>query len=261
MDTGIHVANLSAWFGTKQALFDIGMEIPSKKATAIIGPSGCGKSTFVRCLNRMHETLPDTRVAGKVSIGDLDVYGKGVSAVWIRRRVGMVFQKANPFPTMTIYDNVAAGLKLNGFRNRRELDNVVERSLKQAGKEDPMMMKTQEEMFDKLYLGPAFGWAAKYGFGLPLSYLVIADSFLHSGSMLDFLMNRFPEKKPAAGGDSKVWITAYTKTRKDWLTSHSNSLLRNTVYRCNCYLIQIDKNNWDLEETPVVMHGTPVNYA
>src|SRR5207253_10109005 len=121
-----------AWFGAKQALFDIGMEIPSKKATAIIGPSGCGKSTFVRCLNRMHETLPDTRVAGKVSISDLDVHGKGVSAVWIRRRVGMVFQKANPFPTMTIYDNVAAGLKLNGFRNRRELDNVVERSLKQA---------------------------------------------------------------------------------------------------------------------------------
>jgi phosphate transport system ATP-binding protein len=132
MDTGIHVANLNAWFGKKQALFNIGMEIPAKKATAIIGPSGCGKSTFVRCLNRMHETLPDTRVEGKVSIGDLDVYGKGVSPVWIRRRVGMVFQKPNPFPTMTIYDNVAAGLKLNGFRNRRELDNVVERSLKHA---------------------------------------------------------------------------------------------------------------------------------
>jgi phosphate transport system ATP-binding protein len=132
MDAGIHVANLNAWFGAKQALFDIGMEIPARKATAIIGPSGCGKSTFVRCLNRMHETLPDTRVEGKVSIGDLDVYGKGVSAVWIRRRVGMVFQKANPFPTMTIYDNVAAGLKLNGVRNRRELDQVVERSLKQA---------------------------------------------------------------------------------------------------------------------------------
>jgi phosphate transport system ATP-binding protein len=132
MDTGIHVANLNAWFGAKQALFNIGMEIPARKATAIIGPSGCGKSTFVRCLNRMHETLPDTRVEGKVSIGDLDVYGKGVSPVWIRRRVGMVFQKPNPFPTMTIYDNVAAGLKLNGFRNRRELDNIVERSLKQA---------------------------------------------------------------------------------------------------------------------------------
>lgn len=132
MDAGIHVDHLNAWFGAKQALFDIGMEIPAKKATAIIGPSGCGKSTFVRCLNRMHETLPDTRVEGTVSIGDLDVYGKGVSAVWIRRRVGMVFQKPNPFPTMSIYDNVAAGLKLNGFRNRRELDQVVERSLKQA---------------------------------------------------------------------------------------------------------------------------------
>jgi len=132
MDAGIHVEHLNAWFGAKQALFDIGMEIPAKKATAIIGPSGCGKSTFVRCLNRMHETLPDTRVEGTVSIGELDVYGKGVSPVWIRRRVGMVFQKPNPFPTMSIYDNVAAGLKLNGFRNRRELDGVVERSLKQA---------------------------------------------------------------------------------------------------------------------------------
>jgi phosphate transport system ATP-binding protein len=132
MESGIHVEKLNAWFGAKQALFDIGMEMPARKATAIIGPSGCGKSTFVRCLNRMHETLPDTRVEGKVLIGDLDVYGRGVSPVWIRRRVGMVFQKPNPFPTMNIYDNVAAGLKLNGFRNRRELDAVVERSLKQA---------------------------------------------------------------------------------------------------------------------------------
>jgi phosphate transport system ATP-binding protein len=132
MEAGIHVEKLNAWFGAKQALFGIDMEIPAKKATAIIGPSGCGKSTFVRCLNRMHETLPDTRVEGKVAIGDLDVYGKGVSPVWIRRRVGMVFQKPNPFPTMTIYDNVAAGLKLDGFSNRRELDNVVERSLKHA---------------------------------------------------------------------------------------------------------------------------------
>src|SRR5437867_3990778 len=129
---GIHVEKLNAWFGAKHALFDIGMEIPAKKATAIIGPSGCGKSTFVRCLNRMHETLPDTRVAGKVSIGDLDVYGKGVSPVWIRRRVGMVFQKPNPFPTMSIYDNVAAGLKLNGVRDNTTLDQAVESSLERA---------------------------------------------------------------------------------------------------------------------------------
>ena len=132
MGAAIHVQKLNAWFGTKQALFDINLELADKKTTAIIGPSGCGKSTFVRCLNRMHETLPDARVEGRVAIGDLDVYGKGVSPVWIRRRVGMVFQKANPFPTMSIYDNVAAGLKLNGYRNRKELDQVVESSLHKA---------------------------------------------------------------------------------------------------------------------------------
>jgi phosphate transport system ATP-binding protein len=132
MDASIHVNNLNAWFGNKQALFDISLEIPDKQVTAIIGPSGCGKSTFVRCLNRMHETLPDARVEGKVAVGDLDVYGKGISPVSIRRRVGMVFQKPNPFPTMSIYENVAAGLKLNGYRNRRELDQVVERSLSHA---------------------------------------------------------------------------------------------------------------------------------
>jgi phosphate transport system ATP-binding protein len=132
MDAAIHVQNLNAWFGAKQALFNINLEIPDKQTTAIIGPSGCGKSTFVRCLNRMHETLPDTRVEGKVAVGDLDVYGKGISPVSIRRRVGMVFQKPNPFPTMSIYDNVAAGLKLNGYRNRRELDQSVERSLRQS---------------------------------------------------------------------------------------------------------------------------------
>jgi phosphate transport system ATP-binding protein len=132
MNTAIHVHRLDAWFGSKQALHNISLEVPEKQTTAIIGPSGCGKSTFVRCLNRMHETVPDARVQGTVKIGDMDVYGKGVSPVSVRRRVGMVFQKANPFPTMTIYDNVAAGLKLNGYRNRRELDAIVERSLRQA---------------------------------------------------------------------------------------------------------------------------------
>jgi phosphate transport system ATP-binding protein len=132
MGTEIHVEALNAWFGAKQALHEIALNIPDKHTTAIIGPSGCGKSTFVRCLNRMHETLPDTRVSGKVMVGDLDIYGKGVSPVTVRRRVGMVFQKPNPFPTMSIYDNVAAGLKLNGFHNRRELDGIVERSLRHA---------------------------------------------------------------------------------------------------------------------------------
>ena len=132
MDIGIHVRDLNAWFGNTQALYNINLEIPSKHATAIIGPSGCGKSTFVRCLNRMHETVPNATVKGNVRIEDLDIYGKGVSPVTVRRRVGMVFQKPNPFPTMSIYDNVAAGLKLNGLRNRKQLDEVVERSLRSA---------------------------------------------------------------------------------------------------------------------------------
>ena len=131
MDIGIHVHDLNAWFGTTQALYNINLEIPSKHATAIIGPSGCGKSTFVRCLNRMHETIPEARVEGQVRIGEIDAYN-GTSPTQLRRRVGMVFQKANPFPTMSIYDNVASGLKLNGFRDRRKLDEVVQRSLDSA---------------------------------------------------------------------------------------------------------------------------------
>jgi phosphate transport system ATP-binding protein len=129
---GIHVRELNAWFGAKQALYDINLEISACKATAVIGPSGCGKSTFVRCVNRMHETVPDARVEGSIQVGDNDVYGRGISPVSIRRRIGMVFQKPNPFPTMSIYDNVAAGLKLNGFHKRHELDEVVVRSLQQA---------------------------------------------------------------------------------------------------------------------------------
>jgi phosphate transport system ATP-binding protein len=129
MGVGIHVQQLNAWFGAKQALYAINLEIAANQTTAIIGPSGCGKSTFIRCINRMHETVPDAQVNGKVVVGGANIYARGVSPVSVRRRIGMVFQKPNPFPTMSIYDNVAAGLKLNGFHNRRQLDEVVERSL------------------------------------------------------------------------------------------------------------------------------------
>ncbi len=131
MGVGIQVDNLNAWYGANHTLMDISLHIPANQATALIGPSGCGKSTFVRCLNRMHETNPIARVTGSVRIGDLDIYAD-VSPVEVRRRIGMVFQRPNPFPTMSIYDNVASGLRLNGFRNRRVLDEVVERSLKHA---------------------------------------------------------------------------------------------------------------------------------
>jgi phosphate transport system ATP-binding protein len=132
MGTPIHVSNLNAWFGKHRALENISVDVPPNHATAIIGPSGCGKSTFVRCVNRMHETVPEARVNGTVKLGETEVYGNGSSPVEVRRKVGMVFQKPNPFPTMSIYDNVAAGLKLNGVRRRRQLDEVVERSLRQA---------------------------------------------------------------------------------------------------------------------------------
>ena len=131
MGVGINVEHLNAWYGTTHTLQDINLNIPANHATALIGPSGCGKSTFVRCLNRMHETNPIARATGVVKMGDLDIY-KDAQPVAIRRRVGMVFQRPNPFPTMSIYDNVASGLKLNGFRNRAVLDETVERSLKAA---------------------------------------------------------------------------------------------------------------------------------
>ncbi len=131
MGVDIRVENLNAWYGQTHTLKDVSLHIPANQATALIGPSGCGKSTFVRCLNRMHETNPIARAEGTVMMGDLDIY-KDASPVEIRRRIGMVFQRPNPFPTMSIYDNVASGLKLNGFRKKRVLDEVVERSLKRA---------------------------------------------------------------------------------------------------------------------------------
>ncbi len=131
MGVGIEVRELNAWYGTTHTLHDVTIDLAPNSATALIGPSGCGKSTFVRCLNRMHETTPGARVSGSVKVGAVDIYADA-SPVTIRRRIGMVFQKPNPFPTMSIYDNVASGLKLNGFRNRRLTDEAVERSLRQA---------------------------------------------------------------------------------------------------------------------------------
>ena len=131
MGVDIRVEDLNAWYGPVHTLKGVSLHIPANHVTALIGPSGCGKSTFVRCLNRMHETNPIARATGVVKMGDIDIY-KDAEPVEIRRRVGMVFQRPNPFPTMSIYDNVASGLKLNGFRNRAVLDETVERSLKAA---------------------------------------------------------------------------------------------------------------------------------
>ena len=125
--------HLSAYFGQLRALQNINLAFPANMVTAIIGPSGCGKSTLVRCLNRMHEVVPGAWAEGEVLLDGDDIYAPGVDPVQVRRRIGMVFQKPTPFPTMSIEDNVAAGLKLNGVALKRpERDRIVERSLRQA---------------------------------------------------------------------------------------------------------------------------------
>jgi phosphate transport system ATP-binding protein len=126
----IRAVDVSAYYGSKKAIDSVTLDIPEKTVTAIIGPSGCGKSTFIRCLNRMHEVIPRAKVTGAILLDGEDILVQ--DPVQLRRRVGMVFQRANPFPTMTIYDNVAAGLRLNGVRDRNILDQRVLRSLKQA---------------------------------------------------------------------------------------------------------------------------------
>jgi phosphate transport system ATP-binding protein len=129
----MEVQNLSAWYGNMLAIKHISMTIKSQAITAIIGPSGCGKSTFIRCLNRMHEVSHGGRVEGCVLLDGKDIYARDVDSVVIRQRIGMVFQKPTPFPTMSIFDNVAAGLRLTRlWSHRRELEEVVERSLCQA---------------------------------------------------------------------------------------------------------------------------------
>jgi len=128
----IIVKKLNAWFGPKQALLNININIPANQVTAIIGPSGCGKSTFVRCLNRMHETVPGATAGGEVWFDGANIFDPQIDPVIIRRQIGMVFQKPTPFPTMSIYDNVVAGLKLNGQRDRKYLNEVVELTLRRT---------------------------------------------------------------------------------------------------------------------------------
>jgi len=132
-ESAVRIEDLSAWYGPTQAVGDVSLDLPRGAVTAIIGPSGCGKSTLLRCLNRMHETTPGARVAGQVFLDSLDIYWAGVDAVEVRSMVGMVFQKPNPFPMMSIYDNVAAGPRLRGWKmDRKKMDELVERNLRRS---------------------------------------------------------------------------------------------------------------------------------
>ena len=128
----MQVTGLNAGFGRKKVLDDISISFKENTVTAIIGPSGCGKSTFIRCLNRMHEVTPDAWTNGQIILDGEDILGPSMDPVVVRRRIGMVFQKPNPFPTMSIYDNVAAGLRLNGVHDRKVIAEKVEENLKKS---------------------------------------------------------------------------------------------------------------------------------
>jgi len=132
MKEQVKALHLNAYFGGFHALKDMNIIIEEKKVTAVIGPSGCGKSTFIRCINRLHETVPGAKVTGQVLLDDKDIYAPDVDPIDVRRKIGMVFQKPNPFPLLSIYDNVAAGLKLNGIKNKKRLDEIVEKTLRMA---------------------------------------------------------------------------------------------------------------------------------
>ena len=138
----LQVENLNAWYGPNHAVHDINLGIRGNTVTAFIGPSGCGKSTFLRCINRLHEETPGNRVQGTVLLQGEPIYGAGVDPVAVRRKIGMVFQKPNPFPSMSVFDNVAVGLRLAGISKKAILEEVVERSLRHAA--------LWEEVKDKL---------------------------------------------------------------------------------------------------------------
>jgi phosphate transport system ATP-binding protein len=130
-DVKIQVEDLSLYYGEKKALNGISLQIPSNKVTALIGPSGCGKSTFLRCINRMNDLIPGVKITGEMLVEGVDIYDKDVDVVNIRKKIGMVFQKSNPFPK-SVYENVAYGPKINGIKNKAQLDEIVEVSLRKA---------------------------------------------------------------------------------------------------------------------------------
>lgn len=138
-------------------------------------------------------------------------------------------------------------------------DTLFKQLLRDAGRKDPVMRQTQDDFFDKRYFLPAMAWADTNGFSLPLSALVIYDSFIHSGSILGFLRKRFPENPPVNGGNERIWIAQYVDTRQSWLANHENRILRNTVYRTGCFRNEINRNNWDLSQLPITANGIEIS--
>jgi len=155
-------------------------------------------------------------------------------------------------------------LELGQFVDRIGVTPLVDNAefknlLKRAGREDSVMRPVQDKFFDEVYFQPAMDWADSHGFTLPLSGLVIYDSFVHSGKIRQDIRNKFAEVPPSAGGEEKAWITAYVKARQSWLANHSNPELHPTVYRTKCFKREIDRNNWDLTQLPINANGVDVS--
>jgi phosphate transport system ATP-binding protein len=140
----VRIENVNGWYGSKRAIKDVNLNVKEKTVTAFIGPSGCGKTTLLRCLNRMHEMTPGAHADGRVIVDGVDIYDKSIDPVIIKRRIGMVFQKPNPFPTMSIFDNVSAGLRLNGMNNKTIIREIVEESLRNAALWDEVKNQLDE---------------------------------------------------------------------------------------------------------------------
>ena len=140
----VRIENVNGWYGSKRAIKDVNLNVKEKTVTAFIGPSGCGKTTLLRCLNRMHEMTPGAHADGRVVVDGVDIYDKSIDPVIIKRRIGMVFQKPNPFPTMSIFDNVSAGLRLNGMNNKTIIREIVEQSLRNAALWDEVKNQLDE---------------------------------------------------------------------------------------------------------------------
>ena len=138
-------------------------------------------------------------------------------------------------------------------------DALFKQLLRDAGKKDPVMRQTQDAFFDKRYFLPAMAWADNNGFCLPLSALVIYDSFIHSGSILSFLRKRFPESPPVNGGNERRWIEQYVDTRQNWLANHENKILQKTIYRTRCFKNEISRGNWDLSQCPLNANGIEIS--
>lgn len=138
-------------------------------------------------------------------------------------------------------------------------DSEFKQLLRDAGRNDPKMRQIQDEFFDQRYFQPAVAWADRNGFALPLSALVVYDSFIHSGSVPEFLRKRFAELTPARGGNEKKWVQEYVDTRNNWLANHSNPVLHPTVYRTRCFKLQIITGNWDLSQLPIDANGVNVS--